>query len=106
MSKGLSDLLADATEPPEASPTVVVAVDVHNALTAIAAEGGVTPVTVGVFPVSDVGVLVGKGRVGFVDRAYRIRIIRQTALLKHLGYFVVAGFLPDREEFDGDVFLY
>ncbi len=70
----VQELLANTSEPPAAAPVAVVAVDAHLALAVPTAEHGVAPVTFGVFPVSAMRLLVGKGVIGFIRGRDRDRI--------------------------------
>lgn len=67
-------LLANASEPPAAVPVADVAADTHIAHAAPTVEGTEAPVVIGILPMGAVGVLIGKGRIGFIDGKLQVRI--------------------------------
>lgn len=67
-------LLAEAGEPPAARPVTGAAANDHVALAAPAVEGEITPPSVGILPMSTVGVVVRESRIRFIDGGEGIRI--------------------------------
>ena len=72
--------VAKASEPSVVVPVVVVAVDARVALVIPAAESGVTPLPIGILPVSAVEMLVGESGVICVGLGEFVRIRRLEAV--------------------------
>ncbi len=94
-------LLADATEPPEVTPSVAAAVDIHVAPVIVPArERGEVPPAIGILPVGAVGVGVSERRIVLVDLGLGVGVRTQAAEIVFLLQIVVADEATDLEEED------